>query len=450
MPSKRISRRDMLKGFGLAAAGMVLAAGSGCQKKAATSAPVSSEPVEVEVWVQEAFGKEAWQSVDDAFHAAQDAVKVKRSIFPHGDMEAKVLTSLAGGEKMDVIYVHPMFNNTYAIKGAIIPLDAYMPDLGIPRDDWYPVIDYHTWRGKTWALPYQDNPFIVGYNPDLVAEAGLTEPRELWKEGKWTKEVYDEYVEKLTKGEGADKQFGTNMTGRGSIRVYPAMWLWGFGSSVFNADESETMITEPKAIEAWNDMSKYLKNEWAPSPGDMEGVSGAAMWERVVFGSTSRWTIMQAKKTDTWPNMRMVPMFDFPVSGKGEVRDATNACAIFTNSEKRDAAWKFVKWMTIDGHVELIKLGWVTPIRRSLMDEQYWVDQLNMDIEDPEVYKEGAENVRYMSHVVRITEIDTMTKAAFDSIILGEKTAEAAMAEIKPDIDAILAETAETALPDVS
>jgi hypothetical protein len=106
--------------------------------------------------------------------------------------------------------------------------------------------------------------------------------------------------------------------------------------------------------------------------------------------------------------------------------------------------------MTIDGHIELIKLGWVTPIRRSLMSEQYWVDQLNLDIEDPEVYKEGAENVRLMSHVVRISEIDTMIRGAYDSVILGEKTPEAAMSEIKPDIDEILAETAKTSLPDVS
>ena len=213
---QRVTRRALLK-WGLAGTGAVVLAA--CAPKAPTAAPTKpaaakatdtpkpapKEAVEIEVWVQEAFGKECWENVDKAYHAAQDEVKVKRFIFPHGDMEAKVLTALAGGETIDVVYVHPMLNNTYAIKGAIIPLDDYMPDLGIPEDDWYPVINYHRWRGKTWALPYQDNPWAMAYNPDLVEEAGLESPRDLWKKGEWTYDTFVEYAAKLTKGTGADK-----------------------------------------------------------------------------------------------------------------------------------------------------------------------------------------------------------------------------------------------------
>ena len=41
-------------------------------------------------------------------------------------------------------------------------------------------------------------------------------------------------------------------------------------------------------------------------------------------------------------------------------------------------------------------------------------------------------------------------QAAFDAVVLKEKTAQQAMEEIVPDIDEILAETAQTPLPEIS
>ena len=417
-------------------------------EKVVTAPPAAKEPVVVEVWVQEAFGKEAWASVDEKFHASQSDIRIERSIFPHPDMEVKVFTALAGGEPLSVVYVHPMFNNTYAIRGAIVPLDDYLPDLGIPEDDWFPVFNYHKWRGKLWALPYQDNPVVMGYNPDLVEEAGLDSPRDLWAKGEWTYEKYIEYCEKLTKGQGADKQFGTGISARGSVRGWPSMFIWGHNGRIFNEEETHCMVAEPNAITGWTEGVQSLWEDWCPAPGDLEGVSGAARWERIAMDQTSRWTMMQAAKTGAWPNMKMVPCFTWP-SGKAEVRDATNASAIFANCPNKEAAWEWVKWMTIDGHIELIRLGWVTPLRKSLTDQDFWVSQLNLDIEDPAVYNEAAANVRLMSHVVRVSEIDKMIQAAFDAVVLKEKSPEGAMSEIIQDIDDILAETAETPLPSI-
>lgn len=412
-----------------------------------TAKPAVTGPVTIKVWVQEAFGKDAWAEVDKAFHAAQGEVKVERSIFPHGDMEAKTLTALAAAEPLDVIYVHPMFNNTYAIKGAILPLDDYLPSLGIPDSDWYPVFAFHKWRGKTWALPYQDNPHILGYNPDLVKAAGLTEPRDLWKQGKWNQAAYDEYAQKLTKGTGPSKQFGTGITIRESIRSAPVMWLWGNKADVWNKDETETLVTSPEAIEALSDLAKSSWNTWAPEPGDMQGVSGNAVWDKVAMGGIARWTMMLAKQGGKFPNVRCLPHFAFTKSGKSEVRDATNACGLFAKGKNKDAAWKYIKWMVTEGHIVLIKLGWVTPLRKSLMGQDYWISQLTPPYEDPEVYKVAADSVRLMSHVVNIGEIDKLFLSAFDEIVLKKKTVKQAMEGVKPGIDDILKATAKIQLP---
>jgi multiple sugar transport system substrate-binding protein len=415
---------------------------------AAATVPPSAVPqevVELQVWNQDNFGQDTWGKLHAEFEAAHPGLKVSAVLMPFGDIEAKVLTALAAGEPLDVIFVHPMTNNTYALKGALLPLDDYLPDLGIPEDDWYPAFEYHKWRGHVWALPHQDNPTIMGYNPVVFEEEGFTTPSDLFREGEWDIDIYDEYSAKLTKGEGPNKRYGTDRAWS-SIRGIQAMYIWGYGGDIWNEDQSETLINSPEAIEAWEHMASYVWNGWAPAPGELQGVSGAAYWERIMMASAARWSIMQAVKADKLPPVRICPWFTFP-NGKAWVRDATNAFGIFRRSKHKEEAWKYVKWVTVDGHIMLIKLGWVTPLRKSLMEESYWKEQLDPRWEDPETYKVAAENVRVMVHPPRISEIDKLIQAEWDRILLKQATPKEAMDSIKPKIDEILQETASQPLP---
>lgn len=456
-----ISRRGFLsaglRATGGMALGAALAACVATPASPATEAPEATAPatqppsaapqevVELKVWNQDNFGQDTWDALHKEFEVANPGVKVSIVLMPFGDIEAKVLTALAAGETLDVIFVHPMTNNTYALKGALAPLDDYLPDLGIPEDDWYPAYEYHKWRGHVWALPHQDNPTIMGYNPIVLQEEGFTSPTDLYKEDRWDIKVYDEYAQKLTKGEGAEKRFGCNRPWS-SIRGIQAMYIWGFGDDIWNEDQSETLINSPKAIEAWEHMASYVWNGWAPAPGDLEGVSAAARWERVIISDTARWSIMQAVRAEKIPPVRICPWFEFP-NGKAWVRDATNAFGIYRRSNYKKEAWEYVKWITIEGHIMLIKLGWVTPLRKSLMEQSYWVEQLDPQWEDSETYKIAASNVRVMVHPPRISEIDKLIQAQWDRLLLKEVSAKEAMDSIKPQIDEILQESASQPLP---
>jgi len=413
---------------------------------AATQAPAAASQgaVELKVWNQDNFGQDTWDKLDQAFTAANPGIKVNIVLMPFADVEAKVLTALAAGEVLDVVFNHPMFNNSFALKGAITPLDDYLPDLGIPEDDWYPAYQYHKWRGHLWALVHQDNPTIMGYNPVVMQEEGLKTPTDLYKAGNWDIKTYDEYAQKLTKGEGASKRFGCNRAGS-SIRGVQAMYIWGAGGDIWNKDQTETLINSPEAIDAWEHMASYVWNKWAPAPGDLQGVSGAAQWDRIMMADTARWSIKQASK-DKLPAVRICPWFTF-ANGKASVRDATNAFSIHRKSNQKKEAWQYVKWVTTEGHIMLIKLGWVTPLRKSLMEQSYWVDQLDPKWEDPETYKIAASNVRVMVHPPRISEIDKLIQAQWDRILLKEATPKEAMDSIKPQIDQILQETASQPLP---
>ena len=168
-----------------------------------------------------------------------------------------------------------------------------------------------------------------------------------------------------------------------------------------------------------------------------------------VMGSGNRWELkQQANAGGEQVPVQLVPYFTFP-NGKAQVRDATNAFGIYSKSQHRDEAWEYVRWITTEGHIMLIKMGWTTPLRKSLMDASYFIDSLNPAYESVEVYKTANENVRILSHVPRISEIDKTIQAAWEAAILKQKGIQQAMEEIIPDIEAVLAETAKTPLPQV-
>jgi multiple sugar transport system substrate-binding protein len=458
---KRLSRRQLLVWSVCGVGGAALAA---CTPKATITAPTQAPaakatavpatpapkaPITLTVINQDAFGDKTWEEIYSAFEAEHPGIKVTRGLVPWTDIEPKVLTQLAGGVPLDVPMTFHMNTNTFALKGAILPIEEQFANQPIPESDYYPTLGLYKWRGHLWGLPYQNSPGIFGYNPKAFQEAGLKTPTELLKEGKWNIQIYHEYAEKLSKGEGVNRQYGTQNFGQTSIRVTPSMWVWGYGGDVWNETETETLIASPQAIEAWEVQASYVHKDWAPTADEVQGISGAALWDKVVMGIPARWTLKLAAEGGTLANCRMVPWFTFP-SGKASVRDGQNGFSVSSTSKHKQEAWEFVRWNADVGHKMLIKMFWATPLRKSLMTDKVFTDTINPLFEDADTYRIANENVRVLSHVPRITEIDSRIRAAFDLVILKQKSAKDAMQEIKAPIDEILKETANTPLPKAS
>ena len=407
-------------------------------EKATEAPPAKEEAITLVVWNQDNFGEDDWGAISDAFEASHEGIKIDMTLMPYADTQPKILTALAGGVELDVNYVHPMTNALYAVKGASIALDDYMPSLGVPDDDWYPCFRYGVWRGKTWALPHQNTPTMLGYNPDVLEEEGLEDPWDLLNKGEWTLDKFEDMATVLTKGEGADKRFGMNNLIWSSIRGTQAMFIWGYGERVFTEDEMDTHIDSDKAVEAWNRMAKPTKEGLAPRSGELEGIQGAALWEKVIMGTANRWTLKQAAGGGNILPVKMVPFFTFPISKKAEVRDATCSFAINSASKYKDEAWEYVRWMTIDGAVLLTKQGWSTPMRKSLKDVDYFVAMIDERFESVELYDISNSNVRVLNHVPNMNEIDKLIQPRWEEVLLEDRPPQDAMKEAADEVREIL------------
>ena len=176
-------------------------------------------------WVNQPMARSEglWDTLMAEYEELNPGVTVASLIIPHGDYEPKVLTGLAGGTVGDLLDVHPMHNATMALRGALMPLDELMPTLGVSDDEMTKAWDYNVWRGKRWAIPRSDNPTIMLYNQSMVAEAGMDDPAELWAEGKWDIEAFDNTMDAVSGGEGESRVYGCALPG-GAEFTYPPEW----------------------------------------------------------------------------------------------------------------------------------------------------------------------------------------------------------------------------------
>jgi ABC-type glycerol-3-phosphate transport system substrate-binding protein len=456
----QLTRRSMLKWGLLGTSTCVLAAcapktpTAAPAKEAATVAPAATEapkapaePITLVVWNQDNFGQEDWDEISKAFEDSHEGIKIDMTLMPYADTQTKILTALAGGVELDVNYVHPMTNALYALKGVSIALDDYMEDLGVPADDWYPCFQYGVWRSKTWAVPHQNTPTMLGYNPTILEAEGYPDPWELFHKGEWTLEKYEEMATQLTKGEGADKRFGSLNIIWASIRGTQAMYIWGFGDDVFTEDEMDTHIDSDKAIEAWNRMAKPINDGIAPLAGDIQGITGAALWEKCVMGTANRWTLKQAAGGGNILPVKMVPWFTYPISKKAEVRDATCSFNINSMSKHKAEAWAYNKFMVLEGMVILTKQGWSTPMRKSLKEADYFMNMIDKRFESAELYDVSNTNVRVLNHVPNMNEIDKIIQPRWDQVLLEDRDTYEAMKEAADEVRVILADNAKQTLP---
>src|SRR5215470_9754669 len=123
-----LSRRQFLRST--AAAGGALAALSlgGAALASPTSAPAyvpDFQASTLEVWFDKWGPDETWVQLWGEVKE-KTGITVNETVIPFSDLEAKALTSLAGGVAPDIIFNHPIFTATWATKGVAIPLDPYL------------------------------------------------------------------------------------------------------------------------------------------------------------------------------------------------------------------------------------------------------------------------------------------------------------------------------------
>lgn len=247
---KRLNRRIMKKWLGMLLAGVTVSSAlcacvsektpvsttqeSGTQNSGA-QASGKEEHVTLRFLSYASEYEEAEKVVLDAYHAKNPNVTVNIEYITDKskDYLTKTDVMLMGGEPIDIIMTpSPKDYSVRAESNSYLPLDSFFEAEGTNIEDEFNVV--YKVNDQVYGIPAEMKYAIVFINKDMLDEAGLPVPPL-----DWTWDDYREYAVKMTKGEGADKIYGSY------FHTFSDMVLYGVssakkGSKIFNEDGSLT------------------------------------------------------------------------------------------------------------------------------------------------------------------------------------------------------------------
>lgn len=146
-----------------------------------------------------------FQALADAYHQANPDVNVELKEYSADDYDKQLIADLSAGKSADVF---PMKNlrmyYTYAEPGALADLTDLADDFA-DDDDIRGLKDYEI-DGRTYALPYRQDVWVLFYNKTMLDKAGVDLP-----DGTWT---WDDY-------EAACRELKTALPKAGFKDAYP-------------------------------------------------------------------------------------------------------------------------------------------------------------------------------------------------------------------------------------
>lgn len=468
MKLKSFSRRNFLRAGAVAGVGVVgLAALAGCgeeeapatQATAAPAATKAAEPaatamaekpkpaqIELEWWHQ------ALIQMDDAlklivkdYMGLNPHVTLTLNQFPFADFAAKLLTSLAGGVAPDVNYVHPQFVVQMAANGVIEPLDEYMKaDAGFARDDFHSgSLEAMSYKGKAYTVPMFHGPWLYIYYKPLLEKAGLELPWDLHQKGEWTIDAYQNMIETLSTGEGDERVWGGTEVPAALKLQY--LWIWGFGGKVWDNrgafdDPNEFVANSPEGVAGMSWAVDQVKGDLVPSRSYSKtfqgGNQGLFVSGRIgIYQSHRSFTTRIPADTPAG----VAPMFKMP-NGDDQSRDAPEGIGMHSATPDKDAAWDLVSYVGMEGVNHVIAAGVTAPTRKSQMSGEVFRNSI-VAWDNIEVHIAASKQLKeQFFQPVAYGEINKIFQANYDEAVLGRKTVQEFLDDVKVEADRLLHE----------
>jgi sorbitol/mannitol transport system substrate-binding protein len=336
----------------VAAAGLVLTAGCagagtfGASDKTVTIAMVSNS--------QMTDARE----LSSKFEQANPDIKLRFITLSENQARAKITasTSMGGGE-FDVVMISNYETPQWAQNGWLVNLSDYIKNTpGYDQEDFIPSLRQSlSYKGDMYSVPFYGESSFLMYRKDLLEQAGITMPRQ---------PTWQQVADAAAKLNSPD-MVGICLRGKpgwGEVLAPLDTVINTFGGRWYDMDWNAE-LTSPeveKAVSFYVDTVQKYGEPGAATSGFGECATQfsqgrAAMW----YDATSAVSTVEDPKSSTVVGKvgyAMAPMVEKPNSGWLY----TWSLGIPVSSDKKDAAWKFISWMTDKNYIQLVgkELGW--------------------------------------------------------------------------------------------
>lgn len=404
-----------------------------------TKPPPQGERVRITYWEKwSGFEFEAMKAVVDEFNRSQDKIFV--DVLSVSNIQDKTLMAISGGIPPDVAGLYGANVAQYADSNAVVTLDEICAQNGISRDQYIPVFwDMGVIRGKLYALPSAPASIALHYNTAMFKEAGLDPAKP-----PQTFEELAGMAEKLNKKEDG------RLKVTGFLPTEPGWWNWMwapfFGGRLWDEKEKIT-INEPASVKGFEWCQEFAKKygsgqlqTFRSGFGNFSSPQNGFMAQQVAIVPQGVWMYnfitMYAPKL-TWTAAPMPHPKDRPDLARPTIADEDVLC-IPRGAKHPKEAFEFIKFVQSQKGMELLCLGQkkFTPLRK--VSPEFLAKHPNPHIK---LFIDlcYGKNVAITPKIGIWPEYSSEINAAFDSIMLMQKTPQQAMddvaARMQPKMD---------------
>jgi multiple sugar transport system substrate-binding protein len=245
-----MTRRNFLISSGTATSAALLGA---------APAALGQQVRELQVWHTE-VEPQTVKTIQDTsiaeFERKFPGFKIKQQALGWGDLNTKLLASLAAGSPPDLTHLNPFMTASLWKKGLLRPMDELVRALG-EKDIHESTLKLQFFEGKYYGVTHAIGATYIAERRDLREAKGLKAP-----------ETYDDFL-KLTAALTEDgKRFGLQMPGEKLYIgfVHPAEWLASNGGSWVDAKTWRPQLNSTamvSTLEYLQKLNKYMPSGWS-------------------------------------------------------------------------------------------------------------------------------------------------------------------------------------------
>jgi ABC-type glycerol-3-phosphate transport system substrate-binding protein len=239
----------------LAAAAVTAGAGIG------SSGSALSQDKVVRVWHTETEPQtiKAFNDIARRFEAKNPGVKIEAEGLAWGDLEGKIMASLASGTPPELSHGQPITCTALQAKGLLNPLDDVVKAIG-EANIWEQVKRVCNVDGKQYGLVHAAGTSLLIYRKDMADKAQLKPPKT------WSDLLANaKALTQDTNGDGKIDIYGISVPGDNLfINIILGELIKANGGVLFDAS-NKPLMTDKKMIEVlefWRELVKYAPPGW--------------------------------------------------------------------------------------------------------------------------------------------------------------------------------------------
>jgi len=375
--------------------------------------------------------------IKDQFEKFNPGIKVQMLHEKWENYFNRVESDWSGSKAPDVLFLS--YIPQYASEGILENIDPLISaDKNIKIEDIYSgLLDTFRYNKGLYGLPRDNDTKVIYVNKKLFEAAGVPLPK-----AGWTWQELLDISRKLTKRDAAGNisQYAYAF----ELNEWWKLWVWQNGGEVFdnfNPPEPPTklLVNTPDAAAGVQFFADLINKEKVTPSVDVMYDSDKATELftsgklAMLFGNHAKVPALSAVSGLSWD---VLPL----PAGKKRVNVLGGAgYSISKNSQHKNEAWQFVKFLTgDDGQAFFAETGVVVPARSSVREDNIFVRNIKFNTQ---VFVDETKVGKQILFFRNSTKVSRTMDSALEAVWRGQKTAAEVFATLPDKVEPIFAES---------